>query len=80
MAMGLPVVTTDMHEIRNYKSALIAKNYKEFCEKINAAIFLKHDAQYQKLVSQERQENTWQKRIDDIMIKMQRYWDRRGTV
>jgi hypothetical protein len=74
MAMGLPIVTTDMRESRNYKSVMTAKNYKEFCEKINAAILLKHDAQYQKLVSQEAQENTCQKRIDDIMIKMQEVW------
>jgi GT2 family glycosyltransferase len=66
MAMGHPIVTTDMPECRKYKSVLIGKNRDEFIEKIDEALILKGDKQYSALLEKEAKENTWESRAQAI--------------
>ncbi len=40
MAMGHPIVTTDMRECRKYKSVLIGKSHEDFIEKLDFALTL----------------------------------------
>lgn len=66
MALGKPIVTTDLPECRKYKSPLISKDYDEFIENIKKAIKLKDDYNYKFQLSKEGNENTWSKRAYDI--------------
>ena len=43
MALGTPIVTTDMRECRKYKSILIGKDYEGFIEKVDDALKLRKD-------------------------------------
>lgn len=67
MAMGLPIVTTPMPECKLYKSVFIAKDIKEFEEKIKTAISKKEDEKYKKLLHKEALENTWEQRVNDFV-------------
>ena len=66
MALGKPIVTTDLPECRKYKSPLISKNHDEFIDNIKEAIKLKDDYRYKSQLSKEGNENTWSKRAYDI--------------
>lgn len=66
MALGKPIVTTDLPECRKYKSPLISKNHDEFIENIKEAIKLMDDNRYKSQLSKEGNENTWSKRAFDI--------------
>ena len=66
MALGTPIVTTDLDECKKYKSVLIGRDYQEFVEKVDEAITLRGDNQYLLVLDQEARENTWEKRADAI--------------
>lgn len=66
MAMGYPVVTTNMPECRKYKSVLIGKDYGEFILKVDEALSLKNDPDYAKLIKGEAMLNTWDTKARDI--------------
>ena len=70
MALGTPIVTTDMRECRKYKSVLIGKSYEEFIQKIDESLGLRKDKSYLDLLDKEAKENTWESRarqIDEII-------------
>lgn len=72
MALGTPVVTTDMRECRKYRSILLGKDYEDFIEKIDKALKLRSDGKYLGLLYQEAKDNTWDSRaklIDKIVSK-----------
>ena len=46
MAMGHPIVTTDMRECRKYKSVLIGKSHEDFIEKLDFALTLDKKDEY----------------------------------
>ena len=69
MAMGKPIVTTDMPECRKYESVLIGKSHEEFIEKIDEALKLREDKEYAKLLEKEALENSWESKAKDI-VKM----------
>ncbi|MDO4536349.1 MAG: glycosyltransferase [Clostridium perfringens] len=66
MALGKPIVTTNLPECRKYKSPLISKDHNEFIENIKEAIKLKEDYNYKLQLSIEGKENTWSKRARDM--------------
>ncbi len=66
MALGVPIVTTDMRECRKYRSVLIGKDYEEFIQKIDESLELKKDNSYLALLDQEAMENTWKMRAKKI--------------
>lgn len=59
MALGHPIVTTDMRECRKYESVLIGRDRKEFAQQIDRALTLRSDAAYQQVLAREAAQNTW---------------------
>jgi glycosyltransferase involved in cell wall biosynthesis len=66
MAMGKPIVTTDMPECRKYKSVLIGRNHEEFIKKIDKALSLRDDREYKKILKKEAEANSWESKAKDI--------------
>lgn len=67
MAVGNPIVTTDLVECRKYESCLIAKDKEDFVEKIDLCINkLTKDKKYKEILEREAKENTWEQRAEDI--------------
>lgn len=59
MAAEKPIVSYGLKECYKYESCLIAKNKKEFLEKIEKAISLINDTQYLSVLRKEALQNTW---------------------
>jgi len=64
MALGTPIVTTDMKECKKYKSVLWSKNSREFLELVDKALELKKDEHYIAILNEEARANTWQARAE----------------
>lgn len=62
MAMGHPIVTTDMRECRKYKSVLIGKSHEDFIKKLDFALTLDKKDEYYKYLSEEALANTWREK------------------
>lgn len=62
MAMGHPIVTTDMRECRKYKSVLIGKSYEDFIEKLDFALTLDKKDEYYNYLKEEALANTWREK------------------
>ena len=67
MALGKPIVTTNMNECKKYKSVLIGKTHKEFILKLEEAYKLKNNTEYIKLLDKEAKENDWSYKTDHII-------------
>ena len=69
MALGKPIVTTDIDECRKYKSVMIAKNQEQFVDLIDKAINIKNEnnKEYFELLKKEALENTWEKKAKAII-------------
>ncbi len=59
MALGKPIVTTNMPECRKYKSVAIAYDQADFVSKIDKALDLGKNAQYLETLGQEAEQNSW---------------------
>jgi|GEM_PF-786383 len=70
MALGKPIVTTDMHECRKYKSVFIAKSEKDFVKKIKAALAKKDDKIYLAYERKEARASSWEKRGEELSKKL----------
>ncbi|MCX0404208.1 glycosyltransferase [Clostridium perfringens] len=62
MAMGHPIVTTDMRECRKYKSVLIGKIHEDFIEKLDFALTLDKKDEYYNYLKEEALANTWREK------------------
>lgn len=62
MAMGHPIVTTDMRECRKYKSVLIGKSHEDFIEKLDFALTLDKKDKYYNYLKEEALANTWREK------------------
>lgn len=62
MAMGHPIVTTDMRECRKYKSVLIGKGHEDFIEKLDFALTLDKNDEYYNYLKEEALANTWKEK------------------
>jgi len=67
MAGGKPIVTTAMPECMKYKSVLVAHSKEEFVQKLEEALKLRESTEYLALLDREARENTWEKRVDQIL-------------
>ena len=67
MAIGAPIVTTDLPECRKYKSAMVAKNHDAFIDLINKALNLTKKDKYFHNMKREAKENTWDVRAEVII-------------
>lgn len=59
MALGHPIVTTDMPECRKYKSVDIGQTHDEFIKKVEEAVIKKDDKTTKEILKKEALENTW---------------------
>lgn len=62
MAMGHPIVTTNMRECRKYKSVLIGKSHEDFIEKLDFALTLDKKDEYYNYLKEEALANTWREK------------------
>jgi len=67
MALGKPIVSTNMRECRKYKSIMVAETKEEFILQIKTAINRKNDNKYKALLKKEAQENCWDNKANDII-------------
>ena len=69
MALGKPIVTTQMYECQKYNSVMIAKTQKEFVELIDKALLLKkeNNDNYFNMLNKEALENTWEEKAKIII-------------
>lgn len=68
MALGYPIVTTDLPECRKYRSVMIGRDHGSFIEKIDEALSLRQDEVYRALLRREAQENTWEEKANTIAV------------
>ena len=75
MALGKPIVTTDMDECRKYKSVMIGKDKEEFINFIDKAINMnsENSKEYFELLNKEALENTWSKKSNSIVEVLRKY-------
>lgn len=78
MAMGKPIVTTDMRECRKYESVMIAKDKKEFVKLIENAISMEKDRKkeyntYRETEKEEALKNTWEAKTEVIIKLLKEY-------
>lgn len=76
MAMGKPIVTTNMKECRKYDSVLIAKEPKQLIEQVDRALQLKDDRKYAKLLKKEAMMNTWKAKTKEIIHVLRKVQER----
>jgi glycosyltransferase involved in cell wall biosynthesis len=67
MAGGRPIVTTDLRECRKYRSVRIGKSHDDFIRLVDDAIARKVDAGEASLLAREADENSWSRRVMDLM-------------
>ncbi|MEG1016076.1 MAG: glycosyltransferase [Bacilli bacterium] len=72
MALGKPIVTTDLNECRKYKSVQIGKTHEEFIKLIDKSLNLK-DNKYNELLKTEALENTWESKSKIIVTDLKKY-------
>lgn len=66
MALGKPIVTTNLPECKKYKSPLISKSHEEFIEYIKKSSELEMSDEYIELLRKEGKNNTWNAKAKDI--------------
>ena len=76
MALGKPIVTTDVFECKRYRSVMAAQDHKEFLLLVDRGFKLKDDEDYLKLLDFEAKQNTWEARASElekaIVLRQQR--------
>ncbi|BAI60308.1 conserved hypothetical protein [Methanocella paludicola SANAE] len=70
MALGTPIVTTNLRECRKYRSVLIGKDQGDFLRQLDEALRLRDDTGYKALLDKEAKENTWDKRAAEIVERI----------
>ncbi|MGE6667862.1 methyltransferase domain-containing protein [Paenibacillus xylanexedens] len=71
MAMGKPIVTSNLPECRKYESVLIGETHDQFLEKVDHALNLVNDQSYNELITKEALANTWEQKATDISKMIQ---------
>lgn len=59
MALGKPIVITDLYECRKYKSVMVGKTHEEYIKLLDKALKMRNDKEYIKLLKKEAKENDW---------------------
>jgi hypothetical protein len=62
MAADKPIVAMPMHEVRKYRSVLVADGPDTFVAQLDRALRRKEEPAYRALLRQEAEANTWQAR------------------
>lgn len=67
MALGKPIVTTNIAECQKYKSALIADDHQDYIRKIDQALALRTNEEYRTFLYTEAKKNSWQIKAQQII-------------
>ena len=67
MALGRPIVTTDMDECRQYRSVLIGHSHAAFISQIEHALTLRNDADYLAALDRDARANDWSSKAAAII-------------
>ncbi len=67
MALGKPIVTTDMDECRKYASVLIGRDREDFLRKVEQGLSLADDPAYLATLEREGRENDWKEKAGAIL-------------
>ena len=62
MALGKPIVTTDMDECRQYRSVLIGRSHAAFLSQVERALTLQNDAAYSAALAHDANANDWSRK------------------
>lgn len=73
MALGKPIITTDMYECRKYSSVNIIHNAKEFVDVARKMLALDKNDSYYDSLKLESSENTWQQKTVDIIELLEKF-------
>ena len=71
MALGKPIISTNILEARHYRSPLRAGTPEEFAAQADAALALAHDAAYLALLREEAEQNSWRQKALDVQLLLQ---------
>lgn len=66
MALGHPIVTTDMEECRRYDTVLIGKDRGDFVTQVDRALGLRDDPDYRERLRREALANTWEAKAGQL--------------
>jgi teichuronic acid biosynthesis glycosyltransferase TuaH len=66
MALGHPIVTSDMPECRKYRASLVAKSHDDFIRKVDLALMKREDSGYLDFLRKDSKSNSWVKKSQDI--------------
>lgn len=66
MALGHPIVTSNLPECRKYESVIVAKDHDSFIASIDKALDLRNDTDYNQVITNEALENTWESKAKNI--------------
>lgn len=64
MALGKPVVTTDMEECRRFRSVIRVRDKAAFAAAVDKALAIREDPAFLATVNREARENTWRARAE----------------
>ncbi|MFZ0219282.1 MAG: glycosyltransferase [Candidatus Aquirickettsiella sp.] len=67
MHVGIPIVTSDIPDCRQYQSAQIAKSHDEFLALVHRSLNMQKEDPYFKMMKKEAEENTWQVRASCVL-------------
>lgn len=67
MALGKPIVTTDLRECKKYNSCLVAKNNEEFMQLLRKAEKDSKNLSYLKILEKEAKENSWENKTREVL-------------
>lgn len=67
MALGRPIVTTDMDECRQYRSVLIGHSHAEFLSQVERALTLRDDPAYLAALDADARANDWSEKAAAIV-------------
>ncbi len=67
MAIGRPIVCTDMDECRKYHSVLMAKDHDEFILMLHKALLLKNNEEYKAALYRDTEANDWSIKAKEII-------------
>jgi glycosyltransferase involved in cell wall biosynthesis len=67
MAASKPIVTSDLHECKKYRSCLIAKDGREFILQLATATELGKDPNYLQVLNIEAKQNTWRNKTIEVL-------------
>ena len=67
MAIGKPILTSEMPECISFNSVTTYRNTDDFIQKVYWLLSIQDDKNYRKVMNEEAKKNTWDSRVDYIL-------------